>query len=91
MWRHRSLMCSLSSHSALCQGSVDSVGGQVEQGWIIRLTKHRIMNIRFPQNNQIIVFVSTEIEIRFKVSTVFVNGGGPENHLFAPIIGRVEY
>ena len=70
----RHLMCSLSSHSALCQGSVDSVGGQVEQGWIIRLTKHRIMNIRFPQNNQIIVFVSTEIEIRFKVSTVFVNG-----------------
>ena len=69
----RHLTCSLSSHSALRQGSVDSVGGQVEQGWrIIRLTKHRIMNIRFPQNNQIIVFVSTEIEIRF---TVFVRWG----------------
>ena len=42
------------------------------------------MNIRFPQNNQIIVFVSTEIEIRFKVSTVFVNGRGLKTTFLPP-------
>ena len=81
----RHLKCSLSSRSALCQGSVDSVGGQVEQGWrIIRLTKHRIMNIRFPQNNQIIVFVSTEIEIRFKDFNSFCGREGLKTTFLPP-------